>query len=332
MNIKNIIFLSILSMIFISCSKDEEEVKSQKTIICESDRYVKPIFTEVEVSTVKYGSNMNTAGLQQDLMMDIYQPKGDVLEKRPVLVLAFGGSFIAGDRKQLSDLATEMSKLGYVSVCIDYRLLSFNQFPFDSIKALDIAIKASSDMKAAIRHLRKDAATENKYKIDPDFILVGGVSAGAITAIQTAYFDASDNTESHVQTAIALNGGIEGNSGDTENLKYSSKVQGVINMSGAIYRLPFMDSGEPPIISIHGDADDVVPYGYGVVKVFGFSIIPLYGSSEIEKRAKEVGLKSYFETVIGGGHEDIYTELSFADEFESFREAAFQFNKEILCQ
>lgn len=332
MNIKNIIFLSILSMIFISCSKDEEEVKSQKTIICESDRYVKPIFTEVEVSTVKYGSNMNTAGLQQDLMMDIYQPKGDVLEKRPVLVLAFGGSFIAGDRKQLSDLATEMSKLGYVSVCIDYRLLSFNQFPFDSIKALDIAIKASSDMKAAIRHLRKDAATENKYKIDPDFILVGGVSAGAITAIQTAYFDASDNTENHVQTAIALNGGIEGNSGDTENLKYSSKVQGVINMSGAIYRLPFMDSGEPPIISIHGDADDVVPYGYGVVKVFGFSIIPLYGSSEIEKRAKEVGLKSYFETVIGGGHEDIYTELSFADEFESFREAAFQFNKEILCQ
>jgi para-nitrobenzyl esterase len=332
MTFKNIIFLSILSMIFISCSKDEEEVKSQKTIICESDRYVKPIFTEVEVSTVKYGSNMNTAGLQQDLMMDIYQPKGDVLEKRPVLVLAFGGSFIAGDRKQLSDLATEMSKLGYVSVCIDYRLLSFNQFPFDSIKALDIAIKASSDMKAAIRHLRKDAATENKYKIDPDFILVGGVSAGAITAIQTAYFDASDNTESHVQTAIALNGGIEGNSGDSDNLKYSSKVQGVINMSGAIYRLPFIDSGEPPIISIHGDADDVVPYGYGVVKVFGFSIIPLYGGSEIEKRAKEVGLKSYFETIIGGGHEDIYTEMSFADEFESFREAAFQFNKEILCQ
>jgi para-nitrobenzyl esterase len=332
MTFKNIIFLSILSMIFISCSKDEEEVKSQKTIICESDRYVKPIFTEVEVSTVKYGSNMNTAGLQQDLMMDIYQPKGDVLEKRPVLVLAFGGSFIAGDRKQLSDLATEMSKLGYVSVCIDYRLLSFNQFPFDSIKALDIAIKASSDMKAAIRHLRKDAATENKYKIDPDFILVGGVSAGAITAIQTAYFDASDNTESHVQTAIALNGGIEGNSGDSDNLKYSSKVQGVINMSGAIYRLPFIDSGEPPIISIHGDADDVVPYGYGVVKVFGFSIIPLFGSSEIEKRSKEVGLKSYFETIIGGGHEDIYTEMSFADEFESFREAAFQFNKEILCQ
>lgn len=332
MTFKNIILLSILSMIFISCAKDEEEVKSQKAIICESDRYVKPIFTEVEVSTVKYGSNINTSGLQQDLMMDIYQPKGDVLEKRPALVLAFGGSFIAGDRKQLSELATEMAKLGYVSVCIDYRLLSFNQFPFDSIKALDIAIKASSDMKAAIRHLRKDAATENLYKIDPDFILAGGVSAGAITAIQTAYFDASDNTESQIQSAIASNGGVEGNSGDAENLKYSSKVQGVINMSGAIYRLSFIDSGEPPIISFHGDADDVVPYGYDVVKVFGFSIIPLYGSSEIEKRAKEVGLKSYFETVIGGGHDDIYTEPSFADEFESFRKAAFQFNKEILCQ
>lgn len=334
MTFKNIIFLLLATMLVISCGKDEIEVveKDQKTIICESDRYIKPIFTEVEVSTVKYGSNINTSGLQQDLMMDIYQPKGDILEKRPVLVLAFGGSFIGGDRKQLSELAIEMSKLGYVSVCIDYRLLSFNQFPFDSIKALDIAIKASTDMKAAIRHLRKDAATENKFRIDPNFILAGGISAGAITAIQTAYFDASDNNESHIQNIIANNGGIEGNSGDSENLKYSSKVQGVINMSGAIYRLPFIDGGEPPIISIHGDADEVVPYGYDDVKVFGFSIIPLYGSSEIEKRVKEVGIKSYFETVVGGGHEDIYTEASFVSTFESFRQIAYGFNKEILCQ
>jgi len=335
MTFKNIIILFIGTLFVASCAKDDiEDIKivDQKTIICESDRYIKPIFDEAEINTVKYGSNINTSGAQQDLLMDVYQPKGDTLSKRPVLVLAFGGSFIGGDRKQLSEIAIEMTKLGYVSVCIDYRLLSFSQLPFDSVKALDIAIKASTDMKAAIRHLRKDANTENKFRIDSDFILAGGVSAGAITAIQAAYFDASDNTESQVQAAIAKNGGVEGNSGDAENLSYSSKVQGVINMSGAIYRLSYIDSGEPPIISIHGDADAIVPYAYDVVRVFGIPIIPLHGSSEIDKRAKEIGLKSSFKTVIGGGHEDIYTDLSFATEFEAFRKAVYQFNKEILCQ
>lgn len=329
---KSVFKLLILIVFLSSCTKDEPLTKDEKTIICESDRYVKQIFTDTEVLTVKYGSNINTSGLNQDLFMDVYQPVGDTLKKRPVVILAFGGSFITGDRKQLADLAKEITKLGYVSACIDYRLLSYTQWPIDSIKGLDIAIKASGDMKAAIRYLRKDAATSNIFRIDADMIIAGGVSAGAITAIQAAYFDISDNVEEHIIAAVNKNGGIEGNSGDAENLKYSSKVQGVLNLSGAIYRLYFIDEGEPPIISLHGDKDDVVPYSYDYVKPLGIPIIKLYGSSEIHNQAQKIGITSFFTTVKDGGHENIYSDQKFAAEFDSFKQNAYSFNKEIICR
>lgn len=329
---KNLFKLLVIVTIFSACSKDEPELTS-KELICASERYATPIFNEVKVTLdVQYGSNLNTLNVKQDLFMDVYEPKGDTLSQRPAIVFAFGGSFLAGDRLQLSELATEVAKLGYVGVCIDYRLLSFLQLPIDSVKGLDIAIKASGDMKAAIRHLRKDAATANVFRIDPNFIIAAGLSAGAITAMQATYFDSEDNTDPYIKSVIDNNGGVEGNSGDAENLTYSSKVQGVINMSGAVYRPEFIDAGEAPLISFHGDNDATVAYGYDYVYVFSQPIIPLYGSFEIDKRAKAVGVSSVLYTVPGGGHDDIYTQSQFQEQYTAFRNAAYIFTKEIICQ
>ena len=325
-----IIFSIIAITTVLSCAKDEPENKAPD--ICQTDRYEKEIFAEVTVTTVKYGSNRSTIGLPQDLYMDVYEPVGDTVSRRPVIIWAFGGAFVGGDRKQLADNARQAARLGYVSACIDYRLLNlFSQWPIDSVKALDIAVKASTDMKAAIRHFRKDAATINMFRINPDKIIVGGVSAGAITAMQTAYFDASDNTDPHIQAVINANGGLEGNSGDTENLKYSSKVQGVINLSGGIYRTDFMDSGEPPVISFHGDADEVVPYGYDWVRLSGIQIIPLYGSAEIDRRARQVNVKTSLTTVAGGGHDNIYTDAKYADSRSMFNAVFNTFIKSVVC-
>ena len=328
----NKFFIFIFStLFFLSCSKDEPII-SEEEKICMSDRYENSIFTDVKISTVKYGSNKSTLGLPVDLLMDVYEPVGDSINKRPVIIWAFGGSFLAGDRKQLAENARTAAKLGYVSACIDYRLLNFTQFPIDSVKALDIAVKASSDMKAAIRHFRRDAATLNIFKIDPDKIIIGGVSAGAIAAIQAAYFDESDNTDPKIKAVIDANGGVNGDSGDSENLKYSAKVQGVINLSGGIYRADFIDAGEPPIISFHGDADEVVPYKYDYVTVFGIRLIPLFGSYEIDKRARQVGITSSLTTVPGGGHDNIYTETSFSNARTMFAQVSNIFNKEIICK
>lgn len=317
-------------VLFIACSKDEPD--DQAFDICMTDRYEKEIFTDVQVTTVKYGSNRSTIGIPVDLMMDVYEPVGDTLSRRPVIIWAFGGAFVSGDRKQLAENARTAAKLGYVSACIDYRLLNIiTQWPIDSVKALDIAIKAATDMKAAVRHFRKDAATLNVFRADPERIIIGGVSAGAITAIQAAYFDESNNTDPRIKAVIDANGGIEGVSGDTENLKYSSKVQGVVNLSGGIYRTDFINAGEPPVISFHGDADEVVPYKYDWVRLSSIEIIPLYGSYEIDKRARQVNIRTSLNTVPGGGHDNIYTELKYAENRNMFNAIFNTFIKQVVC-
>jgi len=331
-NLTKFSFLLLILVIGFSSCKKDEIIPTTKEVVCSSERYTSPVFTEVTRTTVQYGSNKNTLGQNQNLMMDIYQPVGDTLSKRAVMMLSYGGSFVGGNRTQLADLAKELTNLGYVAVCIDYRLLSLAQLPIDSVKGLDIAVKAATDLKAAIRHMRKDAATANLYKIDPDMILAGGLSAGSIATIQAAYFDESDNVEQGVKDVVTRNGGVEGNSGDSENLKYSSKIQGVVNMSGAVYRTAFIDKGEAPIASFHGDADDVVPYGYGFVSAFGIKVIPLYGSSEIHKHCNNIGVTSSFSTVMGGGHDNIYTAPAFANAFSSFKTAAYKVMKEVICQ
>ena len=60
------------------------------------ERYLDSLFLVEVVSDVTYGSNTNLYGSTQSLEMDIYQPQGDTLSERPLIILAHGGSFIYG--------------------------------------------------------------------------------------------------------------------------------------------------------------------------------------------------------------------------------------------
>jgi len=265
--------------------------------------------------------------------MDIYMPAAgtDTLSQRPVLVWAFGGAFVAGDRTQMHFLARESAKLGYVSASIDYRILQLS-FPFpDSTEMMDIAVKASSDMKAAVRHFVKDADTDNLYNINPNQIFVGGLSAGAITALMTGAVDESDINSDFLQGLIDANGGIDGNTGSVENQSYGYDVAGIINLSGAVYQKEFIDGDDPSIFSVHGDADEIVPYVFGKPNI-GITIdFSLYGSKSIFDRSQEVGLRNDLVTIEGGGHTDIYIEEQYAQTRTDFFALGFQFLKDEIC-
>ncbi len=301
---------------------EEEMMEEEEVEICGEERYNLELFEESMVTTEKYGENLNFDGTEtQELFMDIYEPIGDTLgEKRPVVIWAFGGSFVAGQREDMEPFARDLCKRGFVSASIDYRLLNFfaTGIP-DSLQAFDIAVKAMSDMKAAVRHLREDADTDNQFRIDPDNIYVGGLSAGAIVALTTALVQEDDIVQDHVREIIDLNGGIEGNSGDEDNLSYSSEVQGAISLSGAVYSLDWLDENDPPVVAIHGDNDQTVAYDYGFANIFGFDIIPLYGMGSVSEHAMSIGHDTELLTVPGGGHTDIYGStgdfVSYNDEF-----------------
>ncbi len=275
---------------------------------CDGARYSSEVFTDVTSTTVKFGENTDYQGDFQELYMDIYEPVGDVAAERPVVIMAFGGSFIGGDRSLMQAHCERFARKGYIGVAIDYRLYEIDVFNLpDSIVMLDVVVKAVADMKAAVRYLRKDAATDNTFRVDSDFIFVGGESAGGIVALHTAYLRADDvtlgNVPQYITDAVDVNGGYEGDTDDPANsgMGYSSEVQGVVNYFGALHRRYWLDSDDAPLISLHGTADDVVPYNHGYANI-GFDIVTLDGSGVMHPTADAVGINNYLITVPGGGH------------------------------
>lgn len=202
-------------------------------------RYRDAVFTSVDKTTdVTYGKAARISGSMQTLKLDVYQPAGDTVTKRPAIVWVHGGGFKNGEKTsgEIVDQANVFAKLGYVNVSISYRLSSgCAPFTDECIRGIEMAYH---DAQAAVRFLRANAAT---YKVDVNRIAIAGSSAGGITAYNVAY--GSDKV------------GHSGNPG------YSSKVQAAVSLSGASLTTG-VDPGEPPTMDFHGDADQVVPLSW----------------------------------------------------------------------
>jgi predicted esterase len=284
----------------------------------------------VEFSTVKYAENNNLIGQNVDLFMDVFEPVGDNSELRPAIILAFGGSFLAGNRADMHDLCRFYAQHGYVAISMDYRLFNF-LWGFTFARFTEVILGAMSDMRAVVRYLRIDADTDNLYRIDTNNIFVGGYSAGAFTALNVGYFEESDlgdNLPDYVLEAYEKIGTPEGNTGAPETFAYSSAVAGVLNLSGALIDSALIDKGEPLLLSIHGTADATVPYGFGNA----LSLFAVYGSSTLHTRALNEEVPSYLYTIEGGGHTDIYTSNDFEADRLAFYAVAMTRLEEKICE
>ena len=296
------------------------------------NRYFFDVFSATTKTTIKYAENNDALGNLQELFMDVYEPEGDLLTKRPAVVFAFGGGFVGGERESMAQTCISFAKKGYVAVTVDYRLwnILLQGIP-DSLQMFENAVRAVSDMRAAVRFLRQDAATTDQFKIDPNFIFAGGVSAGAFAAIHAAHLDADDQLPDYAAEIINRNGGIEGDTGDSLSMQYSSEIQAVINMSGALHIKDWMDADDPPFISYHGTSDLVVPFEHGNVILLGFRFMSVDGSGRLKERADEVGVENYLLSVPGGGHDDIYTSPTFENERIEFFLNGHNFLHNVLC-
>jgi para-nitrobenzyl esterase len=164
-------------------------------------------------------------------------------------------------------------------------------------------------MKAAVRFFYKDAQTDNLYKVDTTRIYVGGVSAGAIAAVHLAYLDNLDEVPDLIFDEIVAEGGLEGMSG---NQGYSSDVKAVINLSGGILDTAWIDAGDLPIVSLHGDEDGVVPYGDETITTLGVNL-PFNGSRTVYQRMEELNIDNSFYTFYGAGHTPFVSDSDYMD-------------------
>ncbi len=221
-------------------------------------RYKDQIFSDVTVtSDITYSTSNGTT-----LKLDFYEPTGDAEAQRPLLIMAHGGSFIGGSKTQdnvCTQYCNAFAKRGYVCASIDYRLGNAFQM-LDSSSAMQVVMKAISDGKSAVRFFRKDAATSNTYRVNPNLIFVGGNSAGAVLYMHAINIDSLNEAPPHLRTIITQNGGIEGNSG---NDGYSSEMQGLVNLAGGLNVPEFVGPNSKPSFNAHGDSDNTVPYNCG---------------------------------------------------------------------
>jgi para-nitrobenzyl esterase len=225
---------------------------------CPAGRFDTELFPTVNISTVTYSTPYN-------LQMDIYQPAGDTMAHRPVIILAHGGSFFAGTRTDdatVDTLCMRFARRGYVTASIDYRLTTIGVMltAADSLQQIDAVMKAVSDGKAAVRYFVQDAATTNTYKVDSNSIFVGGNSAGAVLYMHVVYLDSIQECPANIATAMAANGDFEGNSG---NAGYTTKTKAMVNLAGALNQTSFVGPNEKPSVNFQGSQDNVVPYTCG---------------------------------------------------------------------
>lgn len=268
---------------------------------CGNGRYQQMIFNDYTLtSDVVYGQVPGGG----DLLLDVYEPSGDQLSQRPLIVLAHGGSFISGDKTSdnaVTQSCAAFAKMGYVCASINYTL-GFDQFPPQQESAVRTVYRAARQMKTAVRFFRKDAATANLYKVNPNVIFIGGNSAGAITALHAAYLDTYAELPSGIDTSALAQGAIEGYMFGNEG--YSDQVSGVINMAGAIGQTAWMANNTIiPVVSAHGTQDGTVPYGSATIVFLGlFPVMPVEGSQSIHQFTDANGMNAALLNFPGDDH------------------------------
>ena len=202
------------------------------------------------------------------LFMDVFSPHGDTVTKRPAIIFAHSGAFMLGSRKNddMIALCDSFARRGYVTATIDYRLGMGAQVTrfIGMITKLEVteknanraAYRALQDSRAAIRFLKHNAET---FGIDSTKIYMAGSSAGAFATLANIYLDKNEELPPEVFSKPTLgcldSFGVQG---------YNSIADAVISLWGAIQNTNIIENDTTPVLLVHGEADDVVPFGKGI--------------------------------------------------------------------
>ncbi len=298
-------------------------------------RYLDDVFTVGQVQTtsnVVYGQNYyflnyppapagTSSGNPQiaNLEMDVYTPPGsDTAQMRPLVILCHTGSFLPRyfngfpvgrkDDSTIVELANRFTMKGYVTAAINYRL-GWNPLASTQVERtrqiLNAVYRAIHDAQTAVRFFKKDAATTNTYKIDPNRIILIGQGSGGFISLAYNFLNEQAETalpkfldgggNSVIDTnLVGFVSGIGGSLNVYNHAGYSNQVQMVANYGGAMGDISWMNNYWPgvPVASLHCRKDLFSPIDSGnvVVPATGQVVVFVHGSRTVVKKAVQQGL------------------------------------------
>lgn len=217
-----------------------------------------------------------TYGSRQ-LKLDLYRPPSS--KPLPGIVVIRGGGWKVGDKNGFAGIARGLAAKGFVTACIEYRVIPEVQFP-DPVY----------DTKAAVRWMRAEG---QRYGIATDHIgAIGGSAGGHLVALLGTSYQAAS---------------LEGNGGHPG---VSSRVQAVVAMAPvtdfattknavsiffhndaelakSFSPVTYISKDSAAILFLHGDADKTVP---------------LAQSEEMLELCKKAGARATLSTFKGAPH------------------------------
>ena len=264
-------------------------------------RYLDEVFDEVtKTEDIIYGNapdlpflflfEWNTENV--DLDMDIYEPTGDTLTNRPVIIFIHSGAFFSGYNEvdDVVALSITSAKRGYVAVSMNYRLGINILSSYSGERAV---YRGVQDASAVVRYLRE---FYQDYGIDYENIFIWGTSAGSFIGLHLAFVEDDERLLSTYGSGEDPDLGCidcEGN-----DYIHNSKPKAVISCWGALVDLDMIDQeNNIPTIMFHGTLDPVVLFnsGYPFTGIITLPIV--YGSNLIHERLNELHIQNalYFE-------------------------------------
>jgi len=258
----------------------------------ESTEWTDSIASECDVlPDVTYRTANNT-----DLKLDLYLPRNR-RDPVPTVMLIHGGGWVEG-RKEESVLGIlPYLAAGCAVVNVEYRLARNSPAP-----------AAVEDCRCALAWVIRHA---QEYGFDPAKVILTGYSAGGHLALITGLLPAVSAFDRQCPTAGAgrWNSGAEPSLHvaavvnwfgitdvadllDGPNAKhYAIEWFGSMPAREALARqvspIQYANAGSPPVLTIHGDADDIVPYSHAV---------------RLHEKLDQAGVANRLVTVRGGGH------------------------------
>lgn len=248
-----------------------------------------------------------------ELKLDIYLPR-DRRTPKPTLVLFHGGGWVAGQKERNVLYLLPYLSLGWAAVNVEYRLARNSLAP-----------AAVEDCRCALRWLTYHA---KEYNLDPTKFVLTGTSAGGHLALIAGMlppgspFDrqcpTDDSTrwrsgsEPEVKVAAIVNWFgitdvrelIDGPNAKHYAMEWFGSLPNREELARQVSPINYVRAGLPPIITIHGDQDEIVPYSQAV---------------RLHEALSKAGVPNRLVTMRGAGHGG-FNRQQFMESYAAIRE------------